>query len=108
MASRFFGSELALYPDKTKFILFNPSRKQINPDHSIFIDGNKITIVEQTKFFGFIMAASYKRSSQLLKFAKSIGIIVQLRQFFLTETLVTLYNLHIYSTVLLFGPLLSQ
>ena len=55
MASRFFGSELALYPDKTKFILFNPSRKQINPDHSIFIDGNKITIVEQTKFLGFII-----------------------------------------------------
>ena len=42
------------------------------------------------------------------KIAKSIGIIVKLRQFCLTETLLTLYNsliLHIYSTSLLFGPL---
>ena len=46
LVAYWFKGNQTLDPDKTIFILFHPSRKQINLDHSIFIDGNKITRVE--------------------------------------------------------------
>ena len=60
--------EIKLYILIRPNFLFHPSQKQINLDHLIFIDGDKITRVESTKFLGMIRvyqniswhAASYK------------------------------------------------
>ena len=56
VATWFKANKLNLHPDKTKFTLFHPARKKINPDGlSINIDKNSITRVEHTKFLGVII-----------------------------------------------------
>ena len=56
VATWFKANKLNLHPDKTKFILFHPVRKKINPDGvSINIDKNSINRVEHTKFLGVII-----------------------------------------------------
>ena len=87
VVSWFKGNKLILHPVKTKFIIFHPSRKKINLDLSIFIDGNKITRVERTKSLGIIIIYQNLSSWQphiktiSFKIAKSVGIIVKLQQF---------------------------
>ena len=91
------ANKLTLHPDKTKFISFHPPRKKINLDNiSISIDGNKTKRVECTKFLGVIIPENLSWQVHIKaissKVAKSIGITIKSRQFFLTNTLLTLYS----------------
>lgn len=97
VATWFKANKLTLHPDKTKFILFHPARKKINLDDlSINIDKNTINRVEHTKFLGVIIHQNLSWQAHIKaissKIAKSTGIIIKSRQFFLSDTLCTLYN----------------
>ena len=97
VATWFKANKLTLHPDKTKFILFHPARKKINLDGlSINIDKNSINRVEHTKFLGVIIHQNLSWQAHIKaissKIAKSTGIIIKSRQFFLSNTLCTLYN----------------
>ena len=97
VATWFKANKLTVHPDKTKFILFNPARKKINLDGlSINIDKNSINRVEHTKFLGVIVHQNLSWQAHIKaissKIAKSTGIIIKSRQFFLSNTLCTLYN----------------
>ena len=90
-------NKLTLHPEKTKFISFHPPRKKINLDNiSISIDGNKTKRVECTQFLGVIIPENLSWQVHVKaissKVAKSIGILIKSRQFFLTNTLLTLYS----------------
>ena len=97
VATWFKANKLTLHPDKTKFILFHPARKKINLDGlSINIDKNSISRVEHTKFLGVIIHQNLSWQAHIKaissKIAKSTRIIIKSRQFFLSNTLYTLYN----------------
>ena len=97
VATWFKANKLTLHPDKTKFILFHPARKKINLDDlSININKNSINRVEHTKFFGAIIHQKLSWQAHIKaissKIAKSTGIIIKSRQFFLSNTLYTLYT----------------
>ena len=77
--------------------MFHPARKKINLDGlSINIDKNSINRVEHTKFLGVIIHQNLSWQAHIKaissKIAKSTGIIIKSRQFFLSNTLCTLYN----------------
>ena len=47
------ANKLTLHPDKTKYILFHPSRKKPDLDNTkVTIDGHNIERVQHTKFLG--------------------------------------------------------
>ena len=97
VATWFKAYKLTLHPDKTKFILFHPARKKINLDDLyININKNSINRVEHVKFFGVIIHQNLSWQGQIKaissKIAKSSGIIIKSRQFFLSNTLYRLYN----------------
>ena len=89
------ANKLTLHPDKTKFILFHPARKKIDLDGlSISVNKNSINRVEHTKFLGVIIHQNLSWQAHIKaissKIAKSTGIIIKSRQFFLSNTLCTL------------------
>ena len=91
---------------KANKLTLHPARKKINLDGlSINIDKNSINRVEHTKFLGVIIHQNLSWQAHIKaissKIAKSSGIIIKSRQFFLSNTLCTLYNS--INTVLLFG-----
>ena len=97
VATWFKANKLTLHPDKTKFILFHLAIKKINIDGlSINIDKNSINRVEHTKFLGVIIHQNRSWQAHIKaissKIAKSTGIFIKSRQFFLSNTLCTLYN----------------
>lgn len=97
VAPWFKANKLTLHPDKTKFIPFHPPRRKINLDNiSVSIDGNKIKRVECTKFLNVTIPKNLWWQPHIKaissKVAKFTGIITTSRQFFLTNTLLTLYN----------------
>ena len=97
VATWFKSNKLTLHPDKAKFIWFHRARKKINLDGlSINIDKNSINRVEHTKFLGVIIHQNLSWQAHIKaissKIAKSTGIIIKSRQFFLSNTLCTLYN----------------
>ena len=91
------ANKLTLHLDKTKFITFHPSRKKINSSNlTTCIDNSTIQRSEHTKFLGVIIHQNLLWQPHikvvLSKITKSIGIIIKLRQFLLSNTLCTLYN----------------
>ena len=91
------ANKLTLHPDNTKFTSFHPPRKKINLDNiSISIYGNKTKRVECTQFLGVIIPENLSWQAHIkvisAKVAKSTGIIIKSRQFFLTNTPLTLYS----------------
>ena len=90
-------NKLTLHPDKTKFILFHPSRKKLDlNDLNINIDHNSIARVQSTKFLGIIIHENFSWQPHIKaicsKIAKSIGIITKSRPYFHTSTLSLLYK----------------
>lgn len=98
VATWFKANKLTLHPDRNKFILFHPARKKTNLDGlSISIDKNSIiNRVQHTKFLGVIIHQNLSWQAHVKaissKIAKSTGIIIKSGQFFLCNTLCTLYN----------------
>ena len=93
----FNANKLTLHPSKTKFILFHPSRKNINPDDMhIFINRTPISRVTSTKFLGVIIHENLSWKPHITaicaKVSKITGIICKSRQYLTSNTLQTLYN----------------
>ena len=54
--SWFNANKLTVHPDKFKFIIFHPRRKQINPSElNILINNTPIARVQEHKFLGIII-----------------------------------------------------
>ena len=93
------ANKLSLNIDKTNFMLFTPKcvPQSIN---GIFIDGNKIMEVTETKFLGVIIDCKLNWSPHITyiskKVAKGVGIILKARKLFDQETLLTLYYTFVY------------
>ena len=93
------ANKLSLNIDKTNFMLFTPKcvPRSIN---GIFIDGNKIMEVTETKFLGVIIDCKLNWSPHITyiskKVAKGVGIILKARKLFDQETLLTLYYTFVY------------
>ena len=93
------ANKLSLNIDKTNFMLFTPKcvPRSIN---GIFIDGNKIMEVTETKFLGVVIDCKLNWSPHITyiskKVAKGVGIILKARKLFDQETLLTLYYTFVY------------
>ena len=97
VASWLAANKLTLHPDKTKFILFHPARKQVNlRDINLSINGTNIDRVEHTKFLGIVVHQNLSWVPHIqtiqTKISKALGIISKTRQFFDNNTLRVLYN----------------
>ena len=93
------ANKLSLNIDKTNFMLFTP--KCVPPSiNGIFIDGNKIMEVTETKFLSVIIDCKLNWSPHITyiskKVAKDVGIILKARKLFDQETLLTLYYTFVY------------
>ena len=77
-------------------MLFAPKGKYIPIKNKIFINGNPIDEVSETKFLGVIIDNRLTWASHIKymknKAAKGLGIILKCRKIFKTETLLSLYN----------------
>ena len=93
------ANKLSLNIDKTNFMLFTPKcvPRSIN---GIFIDGNKIMEVTETKFLGVIIDCKLNWSPHITyiskKVAKGVGIMLKAMKLFDQETLLTLYYTFVY------------
>ena len=93
------ANKLSLNIDKTNFMLFTPKCVPWSIN-GIFIDGNKIMEVTETKFLGVIIDCKLNWSPHITyiskKVAKGVGIILKARKFFDQETLLSLYYTFVY------------
>ena len=93
------ANKLSLNIDRTNFMLFTPKcvPRSIK---DIFIDGNRIMKVTETKFMGVIIDCKLNWSPHITciskKVAKGVGIIIKARKLFDQETLLTLYYTFVY------------
>jgi hypothetical protein len=94
VASWLRANKLTLHPDKTKFIVFHPSRKKHQDE--LKINGHVIERVSQTIFWGITIQETLSRiphiQSITTKISKNIGIIAQSRHSLDRSTLSVLYN----------------
>ena len=112
VSSWFNSNKLTLHPDKTKFILFHPTRKKINLDDiHININGVPLSRVENTKFLEVIMHQnlSWKPHINAIKekTSKVIGVLWKSRHYPLSplRPYITLSSCLILLIVTLFGHL---
>ena len=97
VSSWFKANKLTLHPDKTKFILFHPSRKKVNLDEiHISINGAPLSRVDNTKFLGVIIHQNLTWKPHISavkeKTSKVIGVMCKSRQYLPSNTLKTFYN----------------
>ena len=89
------SNKLSLNIDKTNYMLFSP-KCACRPAKNIFIDGQSIVEVNETKFLGVVIDNRFKWSSHVghisNKISKGIGVITKVRKFFDQTTLMSLYN----------------
>ena len=97
VSSWFNANKLTVHPDKSKFIIFHPRRKQINPSElNILINNTLIARVQEHKFLGIIIHENLSWKLHITsicdKVAKVIGILSKSRRYLPSVTLKTLYN----------------
>ena len=97
VSSWFSANKLTLHPDKTKYIIFHPSRKKMDLTNcKIKINTTTISRVQSAKFLGVIIHQnlSWKPHIEMIcsKTSKVIGLICKARQYLHSNTLKTLYN----------------
>ena len=97
VSSVFSANKLTLHPDKTKYIIFHPSRKKMDLTNcKIKINTTTISRVQSAKFLGVIIHQnlSWKPHIEMIcsKTSKVIGLICKARQYLHSNTLKTLYN----------------
>ena len=97
ISSWFNTNKLTLHPNKTKFILFHPTRKKVNlTDLGITINNTSVSRVQSNKFLGVIIHENLSWKPHIdticAKTSKVIGVICKSRQYLASETLHTLYN----------------
>lgn len=93
----FQANKLSINISKTNFMIMSSTGKRYNPnDCKIFIDGQEIECVSQTKFLGVIIdnKLSWKFHMDHIssKISKGIGILIRARQLVYGESLQTIYN----------------
>ena len=84
VSSWFNANKLTVHPDKSKFIIFHPRRKQINPsEFYILINNTPIAQVQEHKFLGIIIHENLSWKPHITsicdKVAKVIGILSKSR-----------------------------
>ena len=79
-------AKLSLNIDKTNFMLFTPEHFSRNMDGHL-INGNRITEVNETKFFGVIIDNKLNWCPHIMYISKKVGIISKARKVFNNETL---------------------
>ena len=93
------ANKLSLNIDKTNFMLFTPKCVP-RTIKGVFIAGNRIMEVTETKFLGVIIDYKLNWSPHITyiskKVAKGAGIILKARKLFDQETLLTLYHTFVY------------
>ena len=93
------ANKLSLNIDKTNFILFTPKCVP-RTKKGVFIAGNRIMEVTETKFLGVIIDYKLDWSPHISyiskKVAKGVCIILKARKLFDQETLLTLYYTFVY------------
>ena len=82
VSSWFNAKKLTVHPDKSKFIIFHPRRKQINPSElNILINNTPIARVQEHKFLGIIIHENLSWKPHITsicdKVAKVIRILAQ-------------------------------
>jgi len=89
------ANKLSLNVDKTCFMLFSSSRKKVNKDLVIRLDGKTIQRVESTQFLGVIIDSNLTWKKHIAfvksKVSKGLGIICKSRKFFNKAVLTSLY-----------------
>ena len=96
VSSWFNANKLTVHPDKSKFIIFHPRRKQINPSElNILTNNTPIARVQEHKFLGIIIHENLSWKPHVTsicdKVAKVIGILSKSRRYLPSVTLKTLY-----------------
>ena len=97
VSSWFNANKLTIHPDKSKFIIFHPRRKQIDlSEVNIYVNNTPVTRVEKCTFLGIVIHEnlSWKHHINTVcdKVAKVIGILLKSRRHLPLDTLKTLYN----------------
>ena len=97
VSSWFNANKLTVHPDKSKFMIFHPRRKQINPSElNILINNTPIARIQEHKFLGIIIHENLSWKQHIIsicdKVAKVIGILSKTRRCLPSVTLKTLYN----------------
>ena len=92
------ANKLSLNIDKTNFMLFTPKCVP-RTMKGVFVGGNRIMDVTETKFLGVIIDYKLNWSPRITYISKkvvnSVGVILKARKFFDQETLLTLY-IHLF------------
>ena len=100
----FRANKLSLNAGKTKYLIFHTCKKQIpNLALDIFIDGQKVTRENSTKFLGVLLDENLNWKQQIdnvcKKVSKGIGIIYSARAFLNKDLLKQLYFAYIHSHI---------
>ena len=95
VSSWFNANKLTVHPDKSKFIIFHPRRKQINPSElNILRNNTPIARVQEHKFLGIIIHKNLSWKPHITsicdKVAKVIGILSKSRRYLPSFPLKTL------------------
>ena len=90
-------NKLSLNVAKTNFMIMNTKGEHIDDNHDIYIDGEKIERIGQSKFLGVIIDQNMNFGAHIHhisnKLSKGIGILIRGRQVLCKDSLKTLYIL---------------
>ena len=113
------ANKLTIHPDKTKYMVFHPSRRKPELDNlNVTIHGHDVERVQQTKFLGITLHQNLSWTAHInainSKVSKTLGILYKARQYLEISTLRLLYNslilpyLQYCTIVLLYGHQLTR
>ena len=107
VSSWFNANKLTVHPDKSKFIIFHPRRKQINPSElNILINNTPIARVQEHKFLGIIIHENLSWKPHITSIcdnvAKAIGILSKSRWYLpsVTQKPYIIPSFYLISTIL--------
>ena len=94
------ANKLSLNIDKTCYMVFSTSRKKVDKELVIRLDGKIIKRVDSTKFSGVIIDANLSWKQHIIhvksKISKGLGVICKARKYFDKSVLINLYYSFIY------------
>ena len=94
------ANQLSLNIVKTHYMIFKSTRKKIDQNIDLTLDGHSLEKVDNTKFIGVILDPTITWGPHIKsirsKVARGLGIIIKAKKVFSIRTLITLYNSFIY------------
>ena len=93
-------NKLSLNLKKTHYMIFRKRRAKIEVKNKLVINGTTISMVKKSKFLGVYIDENLLFKDHILyvkgKISRSLGILYKARKFFVSETLLMLYNSFIF------------